>query len=203
MQKGPAEKGSAVGVDSLEDAHKRHWDFALVLGDGGVADADREKDVRKLEKKLKKGHDKIHKGLKKAGLDFTWPPVTLSNETKCIYVTASTERLMQEAEESQLKVDLEPTFGLQGFPEREWILQSCPTDDFDREEYANGKFKTFGAEDASAVPNTPGRELHVFNSGQRIQMVESILRKRKVQSGAALALDKLVEAKILKLYTPL
>ena len=96
MQKGPAEKGSAVGVDSLEDAHKRHWDFALVLGDGGVADADREKDVRKLEKKLKKGHDKIHKGLKKAGLDFTWPPVTLSNETKCIYVTASTERLMQE-----------------------------------------------------------------------------------------------------------
>ena len=95
MQKGPAEKGVAVGVD-LRDAHKRHWDFALVLGDGGVADADKKKDAHKLEKKLKKGHDKIHKGLKKAGLDFTWPPVTLSNETKCIYVTASTERLMQE-----------------------------------------------------------------------------------------------------------
>ena len=34
-------------------------------------------------------------------------------------------------------------------------------------------------------------------------MVASILRERKVQSGAALALDKLVEEKILKLYTPL
>merc|ERR1711990_1064045 len=98
MVKPDAGKGQTFGAKDIKDVKKMHWDFALVLDDGGSSAS------KSHQKKLKKALHKIHKGMEKAGLDFTWPPVQLHDSlAKCIYVTASTERLMQEAEEAQLK----------------------------------------------------------------------------------------------------
>eukprot|EP00656_Telonema_subtile_P045911 TRINITY_DN5218_c0_g1_i15.p1 TRINITY_DN5218_c0_g1~~TRINITY_DN5218_c0_g1_i15.p1 ORF type:complete len:815 (-),score=268.51 TRINITY_DN5218_c0_g1_i15:1544-3988(-) len=126
--------------------------------------------------------------------DSPKPTPSTSGDLLFIYIRASHDRIMLEAEQAHIDVDMDPSFGYDGdipFPTRPKGLESFPTAPFSIEGYRMGQFG----------PVSEGGFL--FMSAIRCQMIDNILRKNSKIGGAGLYLDQMVFEEKIKFYTPL